>query len=184
MDFTSFPKSSHEMVTLRSLESSDLQDWFNYLSMPVVFEHTSWNVHSPEDLAHHVWVPSTFTPSSSIRFAIALRSTNQLIGTAGFHSVMPQNRAAELAYDLSPTNWGKGIATSICTSLVDWAHAHIGLVRVQAAVLDSNVRSARVLHKCGFEPEGLLRSYRMVRGRSADFWMYAHVIPFPIATQI
>ncbi|MHB8580669.1 MAG: GNAT family N-acetyltransferase [Ignavibacteriaceae bacterium] len=167
------------MVTLRPLESSDLQDWYNYLSMPVVFENTSWNVQSPNELIHHVWDTSAYTPSSSLRFAIALRKTNELIGTAGFHTVMPQNKSAELAYDLSPTMWGKGIATSICTSLVDWAHSHIGLVRVQATVLYSNDRSAKVLNKCGFEREGLLRSYRLVRGRAADFWMYSHVISLP-----
>ena len=113
---------------------------------------------------------------------MALRSTDQLVGTAGFHTVIPQNRSAELAYDLSPTMWGKGIATSICSLLVDWAHSHVGLVRIQATVLDSNGRSARVLQKCGFEREGLLRSYRMVRGRSADFWMYSHVMPLSGAT--
>ncbi len=179
MLFTAIPESSHEIVTLRSLESSDLKDWYDYLSMPAVVEYTSWNVHSADELAHHVWVPSAFTPSSSIRFAIALRSTNQLVGTAGFHTVIPQNRSAELAYDLSPNMWGKGIATYISTLLVDWAHSHVGLVRIQATVLDSNARSARALVKCGFEREGLLRSYRMVRGRPADFWMYSHVISLP-----
>ena len=119
MLFTTLPESSHELVTLRPVESSDLQDWYDYLSMPVVFEHTSWNVHSPDELSHHVWVPSTFTPSTSLRFAMALRSTDQLVGTAGFHAVIPQNRSAELAYDLSPTVWGKGIATSVCSLLVD-----------------------------------------------------------------
>jgi ribosomal-protein-alanine N-acetyltransferase len=182
MLFTTLPESIHELVSLRPIESSDLQDWYDYLSMPVVFEHTSWNVHSPDELAHHVWTPESSMPSTALRFAIALRSTNQLVGTAGFHTVMSQNRSAELAYDLSPTVWGKGIATSISTLLVDWAHSHVGLVRVQAAVLDSNDRSARVLLKCGFEREGLLRSYRMVRGRPANFWMYSHVMPLPGTT--
>jgi len=181
MLFTTLPESSHEMVMLRPLESSDLQDWYNYLSMPVVFEHTSWNVHSPDELTHHLWVSSEFTPSSPLRFAIALRSTNELIGTAGFHTVMPQNRAAEIVYDLSPAMWGKGIATFICGLLVNWAHSHVGLLRVQATVLDSNERSARVVQKCGFEREGLLRSYRIVRGRAADFWMYSHIISLPNA---
>jgi hypothetical protein len=38
-------------------------------------------------------------------------------------------------------------------------------------------RSARVLARCGFEREGLLRSYRMVRGVPGDFWIYWHVVP-------
>ncbi len=56
-----------------------------------------------------------------------------------------------------------------------WAHAHVGIARVQATVLDSNARSLRVLERCGFRREGLLRSYRMVRGTPGDFWMYSHL---------
>ena len=40
MLFTTLPESSHELVSLRPVESSDLQDWYDYLSMPAVFEHT------------------------------------------------------------------------------------------------------------------------------------------------
>jgi ribosomal-protein-alanine N-acetyltransferase len=42
-------------------------------------------------------------------------------------------------------------------------------------VLTSNKRSIEVLQRCRFKREGLLRSYRMVRGRPGDFWMYSHV---------
>lgn len=62
-------------------------------------------------------------------------------------------------------------------TLVDWAHGHVGLLRVQATALSSNTRSMKVLERCGFEREGLLRSYRLVRGQPGDFWMFAHVVP-------
>jgi ribosomal-protein-alanine N-acetyltransferase len=142
-----------------------------------MFEHTSWNVRSSADLSPYVWEPQAFTPSTALRFAVALRSSNELVGTAGFHTVSPENRSAEIAYDLAPSMWGKGIATHVCSVLVGWAHAHVDLVRVQAAVLESNERSARVLQRCGFQREGLLISYRQVRGRAGNFWMYSHVVP-------
>jgi ribosomal-protein-alanine N-acetyltransferase len=44
-------------------------------------------------------------------------------------------------------------------------------------VLEANVRSAGLLERCGFLREGLLRSYRRVRGRSGNFYMYSHVLP-------
>ncbi|MEO2219574.1 GNAT family protein [Chromobacterium vaccinii] len=53
--------------------------------------------------------------------------------------------------------------------------SHIGLARIQATVLPENTRSIRVLERVGFQREGLLRSYRMVRGPSRDFWMYSHI---------
>jgi len=39
---------------------------------------------------------------SLLRLAIGLRSTGELVGTAGFHKVQTQNRSAEIAYDLAP----------------------------------------------------------------------------------
>ena len=173
MRFTKLPQSGHELVTLRPLTPADIEQWFEYLTIPVVFEHTSWNVQSPAELEHYA--AQSELPSSLLRLAIAERSTDQLVGTIGFHTVSPENRSAELAYDLSPPWWGKGIASHMCDLMVQWAHSHVGLLRVQATVLTSNRRSVEVLQRCSFKREGLLRSYRIVRGRPGDFWMYSHV---------
>ena len=174
MQFDSLPESTHERVLLRPIVPADLPAWYAYLSMPAVYEHTSWDLESVDDLAHYA-AGEPPTASSLLRLAIALRTTNGLVGTVGFHTVSPQHRTAEMAYDLSPDVWGQGIATHMCRALAQWAHTHAGIVRVQATILASNARSQGVLERSGFDREGLLRSYRMVRGRPGDFWMYAHV---------
>lgn len=179
MLFETLPESAHDLVKIRPIEVSDIEDWYAYLSMPFVFEHTSWAVKSPGELEPFVWAPEAITSSSLLRLAIVLRSSNKLVGTIGFHTVTPQNKSAEIAYDLSPDVWGKGIATYLCGCLVSWAHIHVGLVRIQATALETNDRSDRVLRRCGFEHEGLLRSYRMVRGKPGNFHMYSHVISEP-----
>jgi ribosomal-protein-alanine N-acetyltransferase len=162
-------------VKLRPIAAADILVWFEYLSLPTVFEHTSWNLHSPADLSHYETSQHAPTPSSLLRLAVADRATDRLVGTIGFHTVSPEHFSAELAYDLSPSVWGSGIATYLCGVVVQWAHHHVGLRRVQATVLSSNVRSMRVLERCGFKREGLLQSYRFVRGSPGDFWMFAHV---------
>jgi ribosomal-protein-alanine N-acetyltransferase len=175
MQFTALPESDHDLVTLRPLAAADIPVWYAYLSQPAVQEHTSWDLRGPDDLDHYAQDLSLRKPSSLLRLAIAERAGNWLVGTMGFHTVSPENRTAELTYDLAPEVWGRGIATRLGQCLVAWAHAHVGLLRVQATVLNTNARSALVLQRCGFEREGLLRSYRLVRGRPGDFWMYAHV---------
>ena len=175
MQFTSLPVSSHPDVLLRALEPADVPPWFAYLSQHKVFEHTSWDLHSADELMRYADAVAARLPDTFVRFAIACRATNALVGTAGFHSVSSANRTAELAYDLSPTHWGRGIATAVATLLADWAIAQAGLQRVQATVLQSNQRSMRVLERCGFQREGLLRRYRLVRGAPGDFWMYARL---------
>ena len=175
MLYSALPTSKHELVELRPIVEADLLDWYAYLSQPVVYEHTSWNLSSKDDLAHYVGSPAPARAESLLRMAVALRSSGKLVGTVGFHSVSPRDSRAELAFDLSPEVWGKGIATYVCTALVEWAHAQAGVMRVQATALQSNLRSAAVLLRCGFEYEGLLRSYRMVRGTPGNFGIYAHL---------
>lgn len=179
MNFHAPPESAHPLVRLRALTRADVQAWFDYLSLPEVHQHTSWDVHSVEELQTYVDVNAQAAPSSPVRFAIALRGSDELVGTAGFHTVSALNRSAEIAYDIAPDWWGRGIASAVCAELTGWAFAHVGLVRVQATALESNARSIGVLQRCGFEVEGLLRSYRMVRGQSGNFWMYAKLSPVP-----
>lgn len=169
------PTSQHDLVALRPIVRADLPHWYAYLSQPIVHEHTSWNLSSQDELTHYVDPCVPATAESMVRLAVALRSSNELIGTVGFHSVSSRDSRAEIAFDLAPQWWGKGIATYVCTLLVEWAHRHVGMVRVQATALRSNARSGAVLGRCGFEFEGLLRSYRMVRGAPGDFGMYAHL---------
>ena len=154
MQFEVLPESSHELVSLRPIVEEDLPAWYEYLSVPSVFEHTSWNLTSFADLSPYVWAPASRTESTLLRLAIVLRSTGAFVGTVGFHTVSPQNRSAELAYDLAPSVWGKGIASYACSLLVSWAHTRAGILRVQATVLESNLRSKAVLRRCGFLEEG------------------------------
>jgi [ribosomal protein S5]-alanine N-acetyltransferase len=53
VQFTTLPQSDHELVTLRPLTPADIPQWYEYLAMPLVFEHTSWNVQSPAELEHY-----------------------------------------------------------------------------------------------------------------------------------
>jgi len=175
MQFNALPESDHPLVLFRALEAADLPAWSRYLQQPVVHEHTSWGNMSVDALARHLSAAEGNTPSAPLRLAIAARSDNSLVGTIGFHTVWPEHKSAELAYDLAPDVWGRGIASSLCRTMTLWAHNVAGLDRVQATVLDSNGRSIRVLERTGFVREGLLRSYRLVRGRAGDFYMYAHL---------
>jgi RimJ/RimL family protein N-acetyltransferase len=171
------PACGLEGIALRQLERSDLAEWHRYLGIPGVLEHTSWNVRSVEDLRALLSQYESPDPSSPCRLAIVDRAGCRLAGTIGFHTVTPLHRTAELAYDLSPEYWGRGIATAVCSAVTAWSYEALRLVRLQATVLESNARSERVLQRCGFEYEGLLRAYRLVRGVPGNFKMYSRLAP-------
>lgn len=66
--------------------------------------------------------------------------------------------AAELGYWLGRRHWGRGAMSAVVGCYLDWVVPALGLLRVEANVLDSNPASARVLEKNGFQPEGLRRA--------------------------
>lgn len=169
------PESSYPGVSLRHLERSDQAAWYAYLSIPEVIQHTSWNLHSEDDLTPMFDGIESAVATSIRRLAIVDDTDNRLIGTIGFHSISDVNRVAEIAYDLAPSHWGRGIASAMCTTVTEWAFAELRFVRVQATALDTNVRSVRVLERSRFQYEGLLRSYRMVRGAPGNFHLYARL---------
>jgi len=99
---TDLPESSHELVIFRHLARDDANSWYGYLSNSNVFEHTSWNLRSIEDLMPNFDAYESSDASSQIRIAVVLRENGQFVGTIGFHTISALNRTAEIAYDLSP----------------------------------------------------------------------------------
>ncbi|WP_423762197.1 GNAT family N-acetyltransferase [Burkholderia sp. NLJ2] len=169
------PRSGFPGLSLRQLERADLGAWYAYLSNPDVVRHTSWNLRSRDDLLPLFDNIESAAPDSIRRLSIVDTASGALAGTIGLHTVSTANRSAEIAYDLAPSHWGHGIASALCEAVTAWAFADGGFMRIQGVVLTSNAGSARVLQKCGYRYEGLLRAYRMVRGTPGDFAMYARL---------
>ncbi|WP_369685160.1 GNAT family N-acetyltransferase [Corynebacterium glyciniphilum] len=63
---------------------------------------------------------------------------------------------------------GRGVASSAVALGVDHAMAQVGMHRVEATVLESNVASRRVLEKVGFREEGLLQRNLHINGQWRD----------------
>ncbi len=178
MRVTSPPDSGIPGIRLRQVERHDAHAWYDYLRLPEVHARTSWDVRRPADL--HVSIDNALSdaPDSPRRLAVIDDvAQGALVGTIGFHTVSMLNRSAEIAYDFAPTHWGRGLATRLCNAVTRWSYGAqgLGLYRVQATVLVGNERSERVLQRCGFQHEGLLRGYRMVRGQPGDFHLYARL---------
>lgn len=169
------PASGIEDLRLRPIALADVDAWYAYLSRPQATEQTSWNLRGRDDLTALVKWYDADDPESGIRFAIVREADDRLVGTIGFHTISAPNCSAEIAYDVDPAFWGRGIATACCRAVTAWGFAARGWVRIQATVLETNTASLRVLEKCGFLLEGRLRSYRIVRGRPRDFLMLAAV---------
>lgn len=67
------------------------------------------------------------------------------------------SKQAELGYWLNPAFWGNGIMTEAVRRICAEAFEKLPVNRIQAQVFGENIASFRVLEKCGFQREGVLR---------------------------
>jgi len=160
-------------IVLRPLEFHDQAAWYAYLSRKDMLAQTSWVVRCIDDLTPLLAAYHSTDADSPSRFAIIDRSSGKLAGTIGFHTVSSIHKTAEIAYEINPDFWGKGIAAKCCATVVEWGFKELGLFRIQAMVLETNQQSLRVLQKCNFELEGKLRNLRLVAGVPRDFFVFS-----------
>ncbi|MBT0670691.1 GNAT family N-acetyltransferase [Novosphingobium profundi] len=84
-------------------------------------------------------------------FAITVSPSGSLIGMVGFVS---SDREAELAYMLSPEQWGRGYATEAAREVVRFVFGSTRVSAVTARAMTANPASENVLRRAGFTCEG------------------------------
>lgn len=110
----------------------------------------------------------------------AIEVDDAIAGGVGIHPGDDVERAsAELGYWLTPRCWGQGIMPAVIDAYVPMVAARFGLRRVWAKVYAPNVASMRVLERCGFQREGVLRQAVLKRGEVLDAVMYARLRETP-----
>jgi len=57
-----------------------------------VYEHTSWNFPTLDELALHIWNPDANAAAGIVRLGIVLPADDSLVGTIGFHSIVRSKR--------------------------------------------------------------------------------------------
>jgi [ribosomal protein S5]-alanine N-acetyltransferase len=83
---------------------------------------------------------------------------------------------ATLGYWVSEDAGSRGHATNAVTLALRFAFEVAGLHRVQPAIMPRNVRSRRVVEKCGFRHEGVALRYLRINGVWEDHDLYAMTV--------
>jgi len=82
---------------------------------------------------------------------------------------------AVFGYWLAEPFWGRGIMTSAVRCTVEYVFAHFDLARLVSPVFEWNPASMRVLEKCGFVREAVLRKSVFKDGQLIDEVVYARL---------
>ena len=84
-------------------------------------------------------------------------------------------KQAHIGYWLGEPFWGRGIMTAVVQTVAAHALTRLGFVRLEAPVYAWNPASMRVLEKCGFTREGILRGSVFKDGQLIDSVLYARL---------
>jgi [ribosomal protein S5]-alanine N-acetyltransferase len=81
----------------------------------------------------------------------------------------------EFGYWLGQPYWGRGLMTAVVRVVVEHIFATTELQRLESPVFEWNPASMRVLEKCGFEREAVLRRSVFKDGQLIDAVLYARL---------
>jgi ribosomal-protein-alanine N-acetyltransferase len=84
-----------------------------------------------------------------------------------------RNGRGEVGYWVASWARGQGVARRAVLLVSRWAFEDLGLSRLELLVEPGNDASQRVAESAGFTREGMLRSYREMKGRRVDFICYS-----------
>jgi RimJ/RimL family protein N-acetyltransferase len=99
---------------------------------------------------------------------------NELVGHFNLKDIDWKVPKTELAYWIDAPLRGKGFMTDVILQVLKLGFENIGMERIAAKVVTSNIASERVLQKAGLKYEGtFIKDYRTFDNRIVDTHVYA-----------
>lgn len=160
-------------LVLRDWTNADLRDLYAYSKDPAVGPNAGWAPHTSR-AASRVVLESLIQEQEV--WAIQLRNTGRVIGSIGLHNdrLRDEVGAKMLGYVLGKSYWGQGYTTEAARAVLAFAFETANLQLVSVYHFPANAASRRVIEKCGFTCEGILRrSYKRYDGQIFDQVCYS-----------
>jgi [ribosomal protein S5]-alanine N-acetyltransferase len=110
----------------------------------------------------------------AFQFLIFTKNSSVLIGGITLGNIRRGSaQTGEIGYWLGTKYWGQGYMRDAVLTVLKFAFDNLRLHRIEAACIQSNIRSIALLQHCGFHYEGSARAYLEIDGRRQDHHLYA-----------
>jgi [ribosomal protein S5]-alanine N-acetyltransferase len=168
--FQTFPTLETSRLVLREITLDDAEDMFRNYSDPQVMRYWGQAPLQSLDEMHHkiAGIAAAFTAREGIRWGIALKGSDRLIGSCGHWRLLKEHLRSEIGYELSIEHWGKGLMPEAIGAIVRFGFERMGLHTIEAQIDPKNQASRRVLEKLGFIQEGYFRENYFFNGEFTD----------------
>jgi RimJ/RimL family protein N-acetyltransferase len=174
MDSNNLPVITTPRVLLRWISEDDIDGLYEVFSDPRVMRYWSSGPLANREAAAELQreIASGNKNESMFKWGIALRESNNLIGTTTLFNLNLDNGRAEIGYAMASAYWGKGYMNEALQGLLTHAFKVMNLRRLEADVDPRNTASIRTLERLGFQREGFLRERWHVCGEIQDALFY------------
>lgn len=142
-----------ERLLLRPWTEADAPALYKYAQDPAVGPIAGWPPHTSVEESRDV-IRNVFSAPET--YAVVLKETGEPVGCAGImfgenvHGRDKRDGDAEIGYWLGVPYWGKGLISEAVGCLLQRCFDALGVERVWCVHYEGNVRSRRVMEKCGF----------------------------------
>lgn len=170
--FTPFPTLATENLILRKMQSGDARDLFEMRGDPSMHEYTDTlpDRNTDETIAYIAKMLDGIDKSKWIIWAIEHKASHKVIGSVSIWNIDAEKMCAELGYGIAPEYQGRGYMKEALAKAAEYGLTNMKLKRLDAYTEENNIRSLRLLKKCGFVETGKAddqgyvhdRVYRMV----------------------
>lgn len=144
-----------ERLILREWRPTDLDDLFEYASVPGTGEAAGWPHHQNKE--ETLVILNGFIKNKKT-FALVDKANGKVIGSLGLEKYGNEDKLSEffdyqgreIGYVLSAAYWGKGLMPEAVQAVIDYCFNVLDFDFLLCGHYDKNNRSMRVQEKCGF----------------------------------
>ncbi len=146
-----------ERLIIRSITKRDAADIFEYSKDGEVGLNAGWKPHETIEETTEI-LDAVFLDKEDI-FGVVEKESGKLFGTIGLvPDVTRENEASRmLGYAIGKNFWGKGYMTEAVGAILSYAFYEKGYDLISVSHYTDNLRSQKVIEKCGFQFEGVQR---------------------------
>ena len=115
---------------------------------------------------------------TALKFIAVHRASQQMVASCSFTNIVRGPLlGCNMGYSVAKEFEGQGLMQEVAIVAIHHMFDVMGLHRIMANHLPSNVRSERLLRRLGFEREGYAKSYLKIAGRWQDMVLNSLINP-------
>lgn len=140
-------------LILRSWCDDDAPLLYKYAKNPKVGPIAGWPPHTSVENSREIIRTILSAPDT---YAVVLKATGEPVGSVGImfgdgvHSAAMETGDVEIGYWIGEPYWGQGLIPEAVWRLLYRCFDELGVHRVWCGYYDGNIKSRRVMEKCGF----------------------------------